>query len=94
MAYDDDKPKGPLDGKRLLNDVEDPAQLSAGGTSSSERERQIEDAIMAQFLTRLPSNYVSQVQGPIYTNIFRGWRSVWPSFKWRPSLRRMTRGTT
>lgn len=71
MAYDDDKPKGPLDGKRLLNDVEDPAQLSAGGTSSSERERQIEDAIMAQFLTRLPSNYVSQVQGPIYTNIFR-----------------------
>ncbi len=71
MAYDDDKKKPNYDGERLLGDVQDPAQPKAEGSTATAREQQIEDAIMREFFKRMPSNYVSQAQGPIYTNIFR-----------------------
>lgn len=73
MAYnDDDKLSKPnFAGERLLSDVENPAQPSAEGQSATIRKQEIEDSIMRIFFTRMPSNYVSQAQGPLYTNMFR-----------------------
>ena len=73
MAYDDDKKinKPNFSGQRLYNEVENPAQADAKGQSSSLRRQEIEDSIMRIFFTRMPSNYVSQAQGPFYTNMFR-----------------------
>ena len=73
MAYDDDKKINDpnFSGQRLLNEVENPAQADAKGQSSSLRRQEIEDSIMRIFFTRMPSNYVSQAQGPFYTNMFR-----------------------
>lgn len=73
MAYDDDDklndPK--FVGQRLLNEIENPAQADSKGQSATVRKQEIEDAIMRVFFSRMPSNYVSQAQGPMYTNIFR-----------------------
>lgn len=71
MAYEDDKKKPRFVGERLLSRIENPAQITPEGETSNVRQRAIEDAIMRLFLKRLPSNYVSQVQGPLYTNLFR-----------------------
>tara|TARA_B100001057_G_C22836347_1_gene945333 strand:+ start:950 stop:2476 length:1527 start_codon:yes stop_codon:yes gene_type:complete len=72
MAYDDDDKKKPLFiGERLTSGVQDPAPVVPKGTTAIERMNQIEDAIMVQLFNRLPSNYVSKAQGPIYTNVFR-----------------------
>ena len=71
MAYDDDKKNPRYLGKRLTSDIQDPSPTSPKNATTMERVRQIEDAIMVQLFNRLPSNYVSKAQGPIYTNVFR-----------------------
>ncbi|MEC7108977.1 MAG: hypothetical protein VXX11_03090 [Planctomycetota bacterium] len=72
MAYDDDDKKSPRYlGRRLTNNIQDPSPPSATSATATDRMRQIEDAIMVQLFNRLPSNYVSKAQGPIYTNVFR-----------------------
>ena len=83
MSYhDDDKINKPLfSGERLLNEVENPAQADAKGQTSVRRVQEIEDSIMRIFFTRMPSNYVSQAQGPLYTNIFRAVAKQLASFQ-------------
>ncbi len=64
-----DKPSSPSFLPTLLQ--QNPAPVTAAGQDRIKTRREQVDSIMSVFMQVLPSNYVSQVQGPFYTVQFQ-----------------------